>query len=161
MQYSTVPPWLRRAAVTHWRSNGRTRHGISANAAQKWYRPEQGCRSLAAKWLPLWASFGSRVSSSQLLTNEIYHILLGMSIPPVGKSPAPEEKCLLSADRVTITAVAAQENTPPPIDERRRNPPPLCAQFAKHGKNTTRSPSAGKHNSEHKLHQKVVELSQK
>ena len=28
--YSTVPPWLRLKAVTHWRFNGRTRPGISA-----------------------------------------------------------------------------------------------------------------------------------
>ena len=45
--YSTVPPWLRRRAVTHWRGNGRTRPGISTGRLGKWYPPESAHRTLS------------------------------------------------------------------------------------------------------------------
>jgi len=56
-----VKHWSKRTAVTigkkffevTYRYNGRTRYGISAHTAQKWYRSGQGYGSLAPGWLPL------------------------------------------------------------------------------------------------------------
>ena len=58
------------AAVTHCRFNGRTRCGISAHTAQKWYPPRWCYRCLAPKWHPLWESYRRGVSSSQPFSKE-------------------------------------------------------------------------------------------